>query len=56
MNLSLKALVAEAFRAFIKALEASIKLSRAEAGRSPVSKPNNYLHIYSLSYLISNSL
>jgi hypothetical protein len=41
MDLFLEALVAEAHRGFIKKLEASMELSRAECKWSPISKPNN---------------
>ena len=55
MDSFLEALVAEAYREFIKKLEVSMESSRAECGQSPVSKPNCYLHIYLLSYSVSNS-
>jgi hypothetical protein len=41
MDLFLKALVAEAYKGFIKKLKAFIELNRAEYKRSPINKPNN---------------
>jgi hypothetical protein len=54
VDLTLGALLVEAYREFNRALVASMELSRAEAGRF-VYKSNIFLCIYSLFYILLKS-